>query len=193
MGSIATFQTDVVDACSNPAYVWAVGAQKLALAIDTFIKSAVITTSISGIWTSPVGASSAIVSSGTGVLTIAGTAALQSGIVNAYANPVWAGIGTIIANAINAYIPTGSIATSDGPVYTGTGSGALILPPTAAVFVNNMELLYSNPANSWAGIGSQMCSLITAYFVTITCLTIDVGAVPPAGWIGTGVTTFTWS
>lgn len=194
-------KSDLIAACSS-APTWADSGKQIGEAIDAYLKAVQISTSVSGAGVGPPPGSVPFtgVGTGTGTLAVTGTTVLVSACTAAYTNPTWAGIGTKIASAVTAYVPTGTVTTNVTGGLTGAGAGPLVLVPPPIVLVPppptfsaQVDALFANSALTWKAIGEQFSTMIVSLFSSITLTTTDAGVIPAASWTGTGTGSLTWA
>jgi len=189
---VATLKNDIKT--SFQATDWTVCANQLGLAIDTFIQSGIVTTTVTGVVTPPTG--STFTAAGTGTansISTTGLGALQALIISKFTNQatVWADIGPALASAISTDVATGTVTTTVTGVLVGTGIGNPgCINDAAGLGTLNSDLTAAFTAQAfssdWDDVADKIGDAIDTYLKAAIVTTIDSGTTPPVSWVGSG-------
>lgn len=188
---LATLQADLNLAFVPPiGLTWVGCANKIATAIDTFILTGTVNTTVTGtVVPPPPAVPYIIIGAGIGIVTSTTLPALQSSIVSAFTSPLWATVGPAIANAINAHIIACTVSTTITGALVGTGAGAsgvAVVPTGIAVLISGIITAFTTPGIIWTAVAAQMALSIYTFLTTAIINTNDAGQTP-FPWTGTGL------
>ena len=198
---VATLKNDVKAAFR--ATDWTVCATQLAQAIDSFIKSGIANTTVTGIVTPPfpMPPYSAVGSGGaapgqTSNITTTGLAALQAQITAKFmsSSTMWADLGSAIATAISSDVATATINTTVTGALTGTGvgnPGCINDSGGLSGLIANLTAAFTTQAydTDWNNVADKIGDSLDQYLKAATVTTIDNGTIPPNSWAGSGTGT----
>lgn len=194
---------DIESAFTTSGYTWSDCAEAFSNAIDTFIRSGLITTTVTGTVVPPfpappysatgVGTYDTSITPEKGSMTTPGLPTLKS-ILIAKLNDntvTWAMVGPIIASAIDDYVKVITLTTDVETILEGIGIGSAGCIDTAATYgtlVNQLTQVFTSQAiaQTWETVVSYITNAINSYIIGTTVSTIDSGS-SPNPWTGTGV------
>jgi len=198
---VATLKNDVKAAFQ--ATDWTVCATQLAQAIDSFIQSGAVNTTVTGTVVPPFPAPpyQAVGSGGpptgqTSNITTTGLATLQAQITSKFMNQntLWADLGPAFASAISNDVATGSVTTQVSGALTGTGTGnpgCINDSGGLSGLIANLTAAFTTQAydTDWNNVADKIGDSLDQYLKAATVTTIDNGTIPPNSWAGSGTGT----
>jgi len=173
---------------------WTDCATQFAQALDNFIKSGTVTTTVAGTVTPPTGPNYPAVGTGTAnSIVTTGLGILTSLIISKFMNEntLWADIGPALASAISADVATGTVTTTVTGVLVGTGIGNPgCINDSAGLGTLNSDLTAAFTvqafSNAWDDVTDKIGDAMDTYLKAAIVTTNDLGVVPVVSWIGTG-------
>jgi hypothetical protein len=157
---------------------------KLGTAIDTYLKSGVVTTTVKGKTTTVLPPPAAVAGVGTGSVRTTTLPVMQAAITAASASVLWAMYSTMVCAAIQAHILASTVVTTDVGAATGAGEGVpgcIALTGFPAFSAGMSSVFAVSP--SYALIGMQIAPLLHALIATAIVTTGDKGP----SWVGSGI------
>lgn len=181
------FIQELTDAFSQTT--WAASALKTAQAIDNFIKSGTVNTTVNGVVVPPPPASP-YPATGVGIGTITTTTlpVLQGACSTAFASVTWAVVGNIIADAISIHVMSAVVNMQDSNILVGTGIGK-IAPAGIAQLQVALTTAFTTPGKPYPEVISDIANAVEAFLKSAQVTTTDSGVVPPNSWTGAGIGT----
>lgn len=166
---------------------WTDFSNQFADAVDAFVLSGTVTTSITATQTYPNGSTAPVVYTATGTITTSAKSGIVSACLTAFASSAWGAIAAIVTPSISTLISTATIATiADGaPGIVGTGSGTAV-PTGDSALQSSLNAAFTGPGD-WPQVGSDIANAINTFVTTAIVNTTDTGTVPPASWTGPGI------
>jgi len=179
---------------------WTDCATQISNAIDTYIKSGAVNTTVTGVVTPPTGPPFTLVGSGAPAgasnIVTTGLGALQSQLIAKFTNTatLWADLGPVMASAISTDVATGTVTTIVSGALTGTGignPGCIVDAAGLGGLISGITAAFTTQAYNidWNACATQIANSIDTYLKAAIVTTIDNGNVPPVSWVGTGVGT----
>ena len=189
---VATLKNDIKTAFQ--ATDWAVCAAQLATAVDNFIKTATVTTTVTLTLHTPGGD---VPGSATGVanaINTTGMAAMQAAILAKFqsSSTMWVDLGPSLATAISTDVKTGMVNTivSTPPIVgAGVGSPGCINDSAGlSGLIANITTAFSTQAfaSDWNAVGDKIGDSIDQYLKAAIVTTVDSGTAP-FPWNGSGL------
>lgn len=174
---------------------WADFSNQFADAVDAFVLSGTVTTSISATQTYPNGSTAPVVYTATGDpnavpgdgITTTAKAGIVSACISAFTSDVWGSVAGGITPSISSLLSTATVATTaDGaPSVEGTGIGTII-PTGDSALQAALGAAFTGPGE-WPQVASDIANAINTFVTTAIVNTTANGTVPPASWTGPGV------
>jgi hypothetical protein len=177
---------------------WGVFSDFLGDSIASYIESGDCMTTVTATVTPPFPLTPYTASGkGKGSIQLSGTEIMKITIKAKFTSTstVWADLGKIIGDAIDANVTTGTITTTVSPAYggilQGTGSGTPGCVSTVAV-KNTLDLDLTDAFTgiafnqSYDAVAIKIASAIDSYIKGSIVTTTDSGTVPVNTWVGTG-------
>jgi len=187
---VATLKNDIKTAFQ--ATDWAVCTTQLANAIDTYIKSGTVTTTVNVTFSPPIGGTAIATGVATAINTT-GLATMQASILAKFqsASTMWADLGPSIATAISTNVKTGTVTTTVTGGATGTGTGLPgCINDTAGLsgLIANITTAFTTQAfaSDWGAVSDKIGDSIDQYLKAAIVTTTDSGGAPNP-WTGPGV------
>jgi hypothetical protein len=168
---------------------WYECATKMASAIQSYIQSGSVITSVAitiTLPTPPGGTTPGTVSGINGIITAPSTASLESQLYSAFQQTDWNTVYSIISNAINTYFKQCTVAITQYISPTvGTGSSTLIASdPGLSALSSSIQTAFMQ--DNWTTVVSNIQSAIKTFITQTNIIkTIDSGTVPVQSWTNT--------
>ena len=170
---------------------WAGCADKLATAVDTYVLTGTVNTTVTGVVTPPIPATP-YPATGVGVGSVVppSKTLMVPNFITAFASIVWVTVGTLVATGINTYLIASIASTTDSAILIGSGTGPVV-PTGLAVLTTSLTTAFttSGPTSSWDLLSTDIKNAVKLFITTSIITTADAGVVPPNAWVGTGTGT----
>jgi len=174
---------------------WSDFSNQFADAVDAFVLSGTVTTSINATQTYPNGSTAPVVYTATGDpnakpgdgITTTAKAGIVSACISAFASDVWGSVAGGITPSISSLLSTATVATTaDGsPAIVGTGTGTIV-PTGDSALQAALNAAFTGPGE-WPQVASDIANAINTFVTTAIVNTTDTGNMPLASWSGTGI------
>ena len=188
---VATLKNDIKTAFQ--ATDWAICATQLATAIDTFIKSGTVTTTVNATLHTSGGDVPVVASGIAKVINTTGMAAMQAAILAKFqsSSTMWVDLGPSISTAISTNVKTGTVTTTVTGAAVGTGTGTPgCINDSAGLsgLIANITTAFSTQAfaSDWNAVGDKIGDSIDQYLKAAKVTTVDSGTTP-VPWNGNGI------